>query len=216
MFADKLKTLRERRGLSQSELADKLFVTRQAVSKWERGAGMPDIPSLQKIATFFNVTIDDLTKDEPLPALPPIPEPLSDFPESGKHYLWDIFLALGFDVFFAGFVISLIMVTFQSSLRILYGVLVGLCFLGLIGVPLGFFIYLRKRHTKGYWILDREIEVVSFGLMIAVFVMLPFLGGSAFWLFGPTALVPLLIYGVALSYDIQLFKNAPKPQKENQ
>ena len=108
------------------------------------------------------------------------------------------------------------MVTFQSSLRILYGVLVGLCFLGLIGVPLGFFIYLRKRHTKGYWILDREIEVVSFGLMIAVFVMLPFLGGSAFWLFGLTALVPLLIYGVALSYDIQLFRNAPKPRKENQ
>ena len=54
MFADKLKTLREERGLSQSQLADKLFVTRQAVSKWERDAGMPDIPSLQKIADFFH------------------------------------------------------------------------------------------------------------------------------------------------------------------
>jgi len=214
MFADKLKTLREREGLSQSELADKLFVTRQAVSKWERGAGMPDIPSLQKIATFFNVTIDDLTKDEPLPDLPPIHEPLSDFPESSKHYLWDILLGFGFDVFFAGFVICLIMVTFQSNMRILYGVLVGLCFLGLVGVPLGFFFYLRKRHTKGYWILDREIEVISFGLTIVVLVASPFVGGQTFWLLALSALVPLFIYGAALSYDIQLFKNAPKPRKE--
>lgn len=61
-FAEKIRKLRKKNGLSQEELADKLDVSRQAVSKWEKGV-MPDINNMTKIATFFDCTIDYLVND---------------------------------------------------------------------------------------------------------------------------------------------------------
>lgn len=55
MFKDKLKELREKEGLSQQELADKLFVSRSAVAKWENGNGIPSDVNLDAICKFFNV-----------------------------------------------------------------------------------------------------------------------------------------------------------------
>lgn len=52
--------LRKEKGMSQEELADVLFVTRQAISKWESDAGSPGIDNLERIADYFNVTIDYL------------------------------------------------------------------------------------------------------------------------------------------------------------
>ena len=59
-FHEKLQTLRKERGLTQDELAEQLFVSRAAVSKWESGRGYPSIDSLKTIAGFFSVSIDDL------------------------------------------------------------------------------------------------------------------------------------------------------------
>ncbi len=59
-FNEKLQELRKGRGLTQEELAEKLFVSRTAISKWESGRGYPSIDSLKQIAHFFSVTIDDL------------------------------------------------------------------------------------------------------------------------------------------------------------
>ncbi len=59
-FNEKLQELRKSKGLTQEELAEKLFVSRTAVSKWESGRGYPSIDSLKEIARFFSVTIDDL------------------------------------------------------------------------------------------------------------------------------------------------------------
>ena len=59
-FNEKLQELRKDKGLTQEELAEKLFVSRTAISKWESGRGYPSIDSLKEIARFFSVTIDDL------------------------------------------------------------------------------------------------------------------------------------------------------------
>jgi len=63
-FNEKLQELRKGRGLTQEELAEKLFVSRTAISKWESGRGYPSIDSLKEIARFFSVTIDELICSE--------------------------------------------------------------------------------------------------------------------------------------------------------
>lgn len=63
-FGDKLKKLRTDRGLSQEELAAKIFVTRTAVSKWETKNGYPSIDSLKLITNLFDVTLDELISDD--------------------------------------------------------------------------------------------------------------------------------------------------------
>ena len=65
-FNEKLQELRKKKGLTQEELAEILFVSRTAVSKWESGRGMPSIDSLKTISKFFAVTLDDLLSSEEL------------------------------------------------------------------------------------------------------------------------------------------------------
>ena len=65
-FNEKLQELRKQKGLTQEELAEILFVSRTAVSKWESGRGMPCIESLKAISKFFAVTLDDLLSGEEL------------------------------------------------------------------------------------------------------------------------------------------------------
>jgi transcriptional regulator with XRE-family HTH domain len=64
-FSEKLQSLRKQKGLTQEELAEILYVSRTAVSKWESGRGMPNVESLKAIARYFSVTLDELlTGDE--------------------------------------------------------------------------------------------------------------------------------------------------------
>ena len=65
-FNEKLQELRKSRGLTQEELAELLFVSRAAVSKWESGRGYPNIESLKELAKFFSVTVDELLSGEKL------------------------------------------------------------------------------------------------------------------------------------------------------
>lgn len=59
-FNEKLQELRKSRSLTQEELAEALYVSRTAVSKWESGRGYPGIDSLKAISRFFSVSIDEL------------------------------------------------------------------------------------------------------------------------------------------------------------
>ena len=64
IFADKLITLRKKAGWSQEELAEKLNVTRQSVSKWEGAQSVPDIDKILQLSCLFGVTTDYLLKDD--------------------------------------------------------------------------------------------------------------------------------------------------------
>ena len=62
-FEEKLISLRKQKGLSQEELAERLNVTRQTISKWELGQSKPDMDKLMEISKLFEISVDKLTND---------------------------------------------------------------------------------------------------------------------------------------------------------
>lgn len=80
-FNEKLQKLRTDQGLTQEGLAEKLYVSRTAVSKWESGRGYPSIDSLKLIAKYFHVTVDELICGEEMVTLAE-----QDIKECNKKY----------------------------------------------------------------------------------------------------------------------------------
>jgi transcriptional regulator with XRE-family HTH domain len=68
-FNEKLQELRKQKGLAQAELAELLYVSRTAISKWESGRGFPNIESLKAISKFFSVSLEELLSGEEILAL---------------------------------------------------------------------------------------------------------------------------------------------------
>lgn len=68
-FNEKLQELRKQKGITQEELAEKLFVSRSAISKWESGGGYPNIDSLKALSKFYSITIDELLSSDELLAI---------------------------------------------------------------------------------------------------------------------------------------------------
>ena len=62
-FSEKLTLLRKKEGLSQEQLADRLGVTRQSVSKWESGTAVPELVKMISLSEMFGVSVDYLIKD---------------------------------------------------------------------------------------------------------------------------------------------------------
>lgn len=85
-LADKLKEARKNAGLTQVELAEKLCVSRQAITKWESGKGIPDVENLKMISNVLNVSIDFLLDDEDVLDKTVIKEQinLDDYVKEGK------------------------------------------------------------------------------------------------------------------------------------
>ena len=65
-FNKKIQELRKKKGITQEELAEAIYVSRTAVSKWESGKGYPSIDSLKTISKYFNVTVDELLSGDEL------------------------------------------------------------------------------------------------------------------------------------------------------
>lgn len=63
-FGEKLRALRKDAGMTQAEMAEKLMVSRQAVSKWETNLSVPDIDNVLAICKLFHVSSDDLMREE--------------------------------------------------------------------------------------------------------------------------------------------------------
>ena len=62
-FGEKLRKLRTDNDLTQDELAEKIYVTRTAISKWETDKGYPSIDSLKELSSLFQISIDELISD---------------------------------------------------------------------------------------------------------------------------------------------------------
>ena len=60
MFADKLKELRKKKGVTQAQLADSIYVSRSLIAKFETGASYPNKETLEKIALYFSVSVSEL------------------------------------------------------------------------------------------------------------------------------------------------------------
>ena len=69
-FSEKLKEIRKKEGISQEQLAERIGVTRQAITKWETGKGLPDVENMVIIAEIFKTTIDELLMNSVAKAAP--------------------------------------------------------------------------------------------------------------------------------------------------
>lgn len=78
MLSDNLRSLRRRRGENQEQVAEAVGITRQALSKWESGASLPDLPNCVALADYYGVTVDDLLRYDPAREGLPVPP-------RGKH-----------------------------------------------------------------------------------------------------------------------------------
>lgn len=95
MLSEKIKQLRVQACLSQEQLAEKLNVSRQAVTKWETGGGVPDIENLRALSALFCISLDELLENRA------VPRPLQDFLfESVTEY--DVDCQKDFDITFSG------------------------------------------------------------------------------------------------------------------
>ena len=74
MLSEKIYRFRRERGLSQEQLAEKIGVSRQAVSKWESGASTPELEKLLALSACFGVTLDALVNDEPAASEDTVPQ----------------------------------------------------------------------------------------------------------------------------------------------
>ena len=108
--ANRLVTLRKRSGLSQEELADKIGVSRQAVSKWERAESSPDTDNLIALASIYGIKIDDMLNNDTAEA-----GTTSDI--TSRNYNWSAFpYPIIVVIFFFLFIFDVIPVPFPAWL----------------------------------------------------------------------------------------------------
>ena len=113
-IANRIQTLRKSRGISQEELADKIGVSRQAVSKWESEQSFPDIEKIILLSDYFKVTTDYLLKGI---------EPIADTPKN--EFDARIFSILGTVLNFIGLVTAIVIwIERQTAISVAIGVVI--------------------------------------------------------------------------------------------
>ena len=95
-LSEKIIRLRKGRGLSQEELAERLGVSRQAVSRWESGTALPDAGTLRQISRLFEVSADYLLDEEQESPKVPAAAPAKPHRTNGKEIAGGCMAMLGF------------------------------------------------------------------------------------------------------------------------
>ena len=137
-LSDKIVRLRKSNGMSQEELADKLGVSRQAISRWEMGTAMPDATNILQLSRLFQVTTDYLLNDEYQSDndLPKVKEVKTD----GIHQIMIFLITLE---------VMVLIIQFMSVMilqNIFFGVLSFIPFIAMVG---GFeYAYQKKANEQ--------------------------------------------------------------------
>ena len=195
-FHEKLQELRKNRGLTQEELAEILYVSRTAVSKWESGKGYPGIGSLKDLAGFFGVTVDALLSSEELMTAAKT--------ENRANLLGICDLLFGMTDLMSltlmllplypqvteGHITSVSLFAcheFALPLRcILWVLLIALCTLGLVKI----LFYKRKREQGRRSLNGGSLVIVVWLVLLLIFLRAPYAAAMAFLL--------LLLQGVLI------------------
>ena len=134
-LSEKILSLRTGLGLSQEELAGKLEVSRQSVSKWETGQSVPDLDKLIKLADLFGISVDELVREGKQPQPPEPPQPQVVYVKE-KHSLTGTHTAG----------VCLELIGLSVDLLGLVGEDILLVFVGTVLIVLGLPLLLAKRH----------------------------------------------------------------------
>lgn len=175
-----LKNIRKKKDLTQDELAEKLSVTRQAVSNWENGKTEPDIETLTKIAQIFDISIDELVDG--------IPKGIKELRGKKSH----LYIGISFTVFYV--ISSLLMIILEKPLHdyvnstydVFYSAFFVLVWKPLTVFSAGIGISALISYISGLYMENKNLRVVFliFGIVISVctsgFMIFQFLGFQIF------------------------------------
>jgi transcriptional regulator with XRE-family HTH domain len=204
-IADRIQNLRKTKGISQEELADKVGVTRQAVSKWESEQSTPDIEKIIIMSDYFEVTTDYLLK-----GIGPKTEETKKKPDAG------IFSIVGTAFNFIGLIVA-IMIWHEE--QVASSVAVGLIIMaiGCMSFALGQTMSAdetRVKAKKYFWLINLWV-LVLIPLSLCFNVLDGFLGGyvgliAPYPLLGNSfityGLCWLMYFGICIVGDLTLIK----------
>ena len=143
-FAQKLIQLRKQHGMSQEDLANKLGVSRQAVSRWEQSNSYPDLPNLQGLCRVFSISADYLICDEvvqPCSAEQPEPKDTQERPHRFNFHETR-FLIIACIWLFAAFCFLVVAI---DTLNVVF---LGLVLADLLLAGLNLFFHFRQQSRK--------------------------------------------------------------------
>ncbi len=174
-FYQKLQELRKSKGITQEELAKKLYVSRTAVSKWESNRGYPNLESLKDIAKFFSVSVDELLSSNELLNIAE-----KDQTETKNNFKSLVFSLLDLSVllllflpFFAerelGVIKSVSLINLygvELYLKILYYIFIALT------VLIGIFMLVFQNCQTIYWIKSKYLISLSLGAILTILFMI--------------------------------------------
>lgn len=172
-IANRIQSLRKSKGISQEELADKIGVSRQAVSMWESEQSSPDIEKIILLSDYFDVTTDYILKGI---------EPISDISENRIDAR--IFSVVGTVFNFIGFVTA-IMIWKEEQTPVAVAVGLIIMAFGCMIFAIGQFIGGNKKKALfAFWIIN--IWSLSLIPISCVFNCIQGISGGHWWTFAPT------------------------------
>ena len=226
-LAEKIRQLRAEKGISQTKLAQDIHISRSAVAKWENGLGVPGAESLQLLADYFGVPVEELIPQPEAPKYSDVIDIMDDH-RLVKTNKWNKMLIVIIGCSMTLFLASIVLLICLNSLTAILELLaVGLAVVILIGTPiLGFvgalfmavllvlqLVKLLKTH-RGYKTIGLSVfyGLLFFGILLGVIVF-SFWVQDAFTLTTITASVAPCLMWCLIYVHIAFYPIVHRPEK---